>query len=88
MKSVTAYTRVLISGGGDCWKVAEPSDPPTTVQMRTVRLEIVGDDQNGYHLNMSPDGCFTADSWHETRADAIETAERLFDVRQAAWSPS
>jgi hypothetical protein len=85
MKAVTASTRVLVSGGGDCWKVAEPRDPPHTVKERTVRLEIVGDDQNGYHLNMSPDGCFTADTWHATMAEALDTAKRLFNVDRSAW---
>ncbi len=70
MKAVTAFTRISISGRGDCWKIAEPSDPPGTVKERTVRLEIVGVGQNGYHLNMRPDGCFTADTWHKTKADA------------------
>ena len=87
MKLFTASARIAISGMGDCWKIAEPSDYPSTVNDRAVLLEISGDDQNGYHLNMSPEGCFTADTWHQTKADAIETAERLFSVPKSAWRP-
>ncbi|MCI0640829.1 MAG: hypothetical protein L0Y72_25665 [Gemmataceae bacterium] len=76
---------VLISGTSNSWKVAEPSDPAATVQERAVTLEIQGDAKNGYHLIMSPSGCFTADSWHETIEDAIDTSRRLFDVRPDGW---
>ena len=76
---------VLISGNANAWKVAEESDPVSTIEERAVSLEIRGDATNGFHLIVSPSGCFTADSWHETIDDAIDTAHRLFDVRPDAW---
>jgi len=81
-----ANAMALISGTCNAWKVAEPSDPASTVQERLVALEIQGDAKNGYHLIMSPSGCFTADSRHETIADAIDSARRLFGVRSDAWA--
>ena len=72
MKAVVV---VPIRGSGNAWKVADPSDPPAQVQPRTVTLEVQGDGANGYHLVMSPVGCFTADTWHDSVADARATAE-------------
>ena len=71
---------VPISGTYNAWKVAEPPDPTSSVQERAVALEIQGDAKTGYHLIMSPSGCFTADSWHETIEDAMDSALRVFDV--------
>ena len=77
---------VLICGTSNAWKVAEPSDPAAAVQEREVLLEIQGDPKNGYQLIMSPKGCFTADSWHETIDDAKEDAQELFGVHLQSWS--
>ena len=49
-------------------------------------LEIQGDAKNGYHLVMSPEGCFTADTWHESVEDAKATAEEAFGVPPHEWS--
>ena len=76
----------LICGTSNCWKVAEPSDPAATTQERVVSLKIQGDAKHGYHLVMSPEGCFAADSWHPTIEDALDTAQRLFEVRPDEWS--
>ena len=76
---------VLIYGCGDAWKVAEPSDTSALVQRRRVELEIQGDGKNGYHLVMSPEGCFTADTWHETLEDAKDTAHQIFGVGPGDW---
>ena len=81
-----ARATALIAGSSDSWTVATPSDPPASVYERVVLLEIQGDASNGYHLVMSPSGCFTADSWHETVGDALATAHRLFGVRPDEWS--
>ena len=83
---MNASALVFICGTSDAWKVAEPSDPLSAVQEREVLLEIQGDAKNGYHLVMIPKGCFTADTWHPTIEDAIDTAHRLFAVRPEAWS--
>lgn len=50
-----------------------------------VALEIQGTDRDGYHLVMSPQGVFTADSWHPTLRDAVAAAEELFDVSEDGW---
>jgi hypothetical protein len=77
---------VQICGSGDAWKVAGSSDPPERVQERVVTLEIQGDGASGYHLVMSPAGCFTADSWHESISGAKETAAEVFGVASDAWA--
>ncbi len=75
---------VPICGSGNAWKVGEPSDPRASE--RPVTLEIQGNAQNGYHLVMSPEGCFTADTWHESIADAKATAEEIFNVPTDGWA--
>lgn len=76
---------VPICGSGNAWKVAEPSDPPARVNDRTVALEIQGTETTGYHLVMSPDGCFAADTWHESIVDARQAAAELFGVPPDGW---
>ncbi len=83
MKTVVV---VPIRGQGNAWKVAEPSDPPARVQDRVVTLEIQGNAAEGYHLVMSPAGCFTADTWHASVEDAKATAAKLFGVPPQEWS--
>ncbi len=74
-----------IRGSGNAWKVAEPSDPPASVLERVVTLEIQGNIADGYHLVMSPAGCFTADTWHESVKDAKDTAAEVFGVLPDEW---
>ena len=75
-----------ICGTPNAWKVAEPSDPPALVQVREVALEIQGNARDGYHLLMSPAGCFTADTWHETVEEAKEAAHHLFGAPVDTWT--
>lgn len=83
MKTVA---EILIRGYGNSWKVAEPSDTGTShLQQRTVALEIRGDAKDGYHLVMSPEGYFTAETWHPSVEDAKETAFRIFGVPLDGW---
>ena len=77
---------VRICGTANCWKVAEDSDPPELTRERSVSLEVQGDAKNGFHLIMSPSGCFTADTWHATLGDAFDVAYRAFGVRPESWS--
>lgn len=84
--SVKAVVVVPIRGSGNAWKVAEPSDPPARVEDRVVTLEIQGNAADGYHLVMSPAGCFTADTWHESVEDAKATATEVFGVPPHEWS--
>jgi hypothetical protein len=82
---VRAVVVVPIRGSGNAWKVAGPSDPAARVQERMVTLEILGDAESGYHLIMSPTGCFTADTWHESVEDAKATAAEVFGVPPNEW---
>jgi hypothetical protein len=75
-----------IRGSANAWKVAEASDLPNRVQEREVALEIQGNAANGYHLVISPVGCFTADYWYETIAEAKESAAEIFGVAQDGWT--
>jgi hypothetical protein len=76
---------VQICGTTNAWKGAAPSDPVAATRDREVMLEIQGDSKHGYHLIMSPEGCFTADSWHETIGEAKDTAQELFGIHPEAW---
>ncbi len=51
-----------------------------------VRLEIQGTRKAGYNLAVSPGGFFTADHWFKTKAEALESAEELFGVRESDWA--
>jgi hypothetical protein len=82
MKAVVV---VPIRGTANAWKVAEPDDPPAPVQERVVTLEIQGNARDGFHLVMSPAGCFTADTWHETIQEAKDAASRMFGVSPDGW---
>ena len=81
-----AVVVVPILGSGSAWKVAQSSDRPDRVQEREVALEIQGDAANGYHLVMSPTGCFTADYWYETVAKAKQSAAEIFGVAPDRWA--
>lgn len=81
-----AVVVVPICGSGSGWKVAEPSDPPDRVRSREVALEIRGTVAHGYHLVMSPAGCFSADEWYESIAEAKASAAECFGVAPGAWS--
>ena len=81
-------TVIAIHGTHDCWKVATQADSASLTQDRLVTLEIQGDPKAGYHLIMTPEGCFTADSWHPTIDDAMDAAYRIFGVLRGSWTNS
>lgn len=83
--SMKAGAEVRIRGHSNRWGVADPSDTSVLVRRRMVDLEIQRDGKDGDHLIMSPEGCFTADTWHETLEDAMETAHRIFGVSPGEW---
>jgi hypothetical protein len=35
---------------------------------------------------MTPDGCFTADNWYRSKAEAIEHARKMFGVPPDGWT--
>ena len=69
----------------ECPLLLPTSDTSSLIQSRVVNLKIQGDGKDGYHLCMSPEGCFTADTWHETLEDAMGTAHRIFGVSPGKW---
>ncbi len=73
MKAVVV---VPIRGSGMPAKVAEASDPTDQVRAREVTLEIQGGVTDGYHLIMSPAGCFTADHWYGDSCGAPRSRPR------------
>ena len=81
-----AVAVVPIRGYANAWKVAGAADPRANIQDRVVTLEIVGNPADGYHLLMSPAGCFTADTWHESVEDAKGTAAVAFGVSPDGWT--
>ena len=80
-----ATTRATVWGYQNSWNLAPSHRNKGPSQECEVGLEIQGDADSGFHLIMSPDGFFTTDSWHATKDEALETAERLFGVGRNNW---
>jgi hypothetical protein len=51
-----------------------------------VLLEIQGTRKHGYHLIMAPQGFFTADHWFESKQEALDNAQELFDIPPDSWA--
>jgi len=75
----------IVCGSANSWRVADATDPADQITVLDVELEMQGDEQSGYILPMSPAGCFTADSWHASKEDALDAAEELFGARAGSW---
>jgi len=86
MESIVAKATARIWGTRNAWSLSAFADGRDCSCECEVSLEIQGDAKNGYHLVQSPDGFFAADSHHETKEDALETAEELFGVCRHEWS--
>jgi hypothetical protein len=82
MKSKTKSKIRILKGG---WKVAEENDDSKYVKELVIKLSISGDKKKGYHLFMEPEGCFAADSYHESLEDAIKVANEDFGVTESEW---
>ena len=86
MKSLFCRTNADVWGTRNSWSLEQQKGHSRKTEGCAVLLEIQGDEKDGYHLVMSPDGFFTADSWHETRQDAINAAWELFGVNESQWT--
>lgn len=75
--------RVTVYGHSGAWSIEPSAYPDATANVR-VTLSIQSDGQSGYHFVMSPDGYFTADTYHLTLDEAFE-AGREFGVEPEAW---
>ena len=88
MLSIFAITKARIWGTTNAWSLTQFAGSDQLNCECIVELEIQGDDRNGYNLVMSPTGFFTADSWHQTKDDALLSALELFGVAQDEWTIS
>ncbi len=86
MKTLRAQTRATIFGTHNSWSLSWRRGFEKAGTECAVRLEIQGDDKNGYHLVKSPEGFFTADDWHATLTEAQRSARELFGVGLDQWS--
>lgn len=86
MLSIFAIMKAHIWGTTSAWSLSQFAGADQPNCDCVVELEIQGDDRNGYHLVMSPAGYFTADSWHATKVDALNSAFEMFGVSKNAWS--
>ena len=84
MQSIYATTTARIWGTRQAWSAEQTDGPAQTSVQCTVELEIQCD-RHGCNLVMSPSGFSTADSWHPTKQDAIDTACEMFGVSPTAW---
>jgi hypothetical protein len=71
-------------GKSNAWSL-EAQDDYDTSAVCQVALEIQGNDKRGYNLVMSPAGFFTADNWHESLPEAMESAQEMFGVGPEQW---
>ena len=87
MFSIKTSTKIKVWGTKNSWSLAPHRNLQEPNQECNVDLEIQGNDREGYLLIMSPEGFFTADSWHPTKEDALDSARSLFDIAPEDWSP-
>jgi hypothetical protein len=86
MLSLHARTTVRIFGTRNAWSLAANGRSEADGRNVLVSLEIQGSPRNGYHLVMSPDGFFTADSHYDTLDEALDAGSELFGVAHDGWS--
>ena len=86
MERLAASVRVRIWGSRNCWSLEPTPGAGGASEECEVALEIQGTRKSGYNLVMSPAGFFTADSWYETKAEALEDAQELFGVTVGEWN--
>ncbi|MDG2381931.1 MAG: hypothetical protein P8N76_09670 [Pirellulaceae bacterium] len=81
----TSSTRIRVWGRKNAWSSSPDSGYRGPGSECDIKLEIEGDDKNGYHLIMSPDGFFTADTWIQTLEEAIRDGEERFGIAPQDW---
>ncbi|QDT89295.1 hypothetical protein [Gimesia algae] len=86
MKSLFATTRARVLGTADAWRFSTQTRDCEAFQECKVELEIQGDDESRYLLIFSPEGYFSADTWHESLDAAQEEAERVLGVTRTDWT--
>lgn len=89
MKRLRAKTLARIWGTKSAWSLAAPRGRRDTASRECeVEVEILGEEQNGYHLVLRPAGFLSADSHHPTLEDALSRAAEFFGLREGDWATS
>ena len=86
MKRWTAKTRTQVWGRKNAWSLSAPKERAASSIECEINLEILGNPKGGFHLVMSPDGFFTADSWTETLDEAFHDSSEMFDLDRSDWT--
>lgn len=74
-----------VFGNANCWCLEPPADAVLPSSQRPIQLEIVGEEQQGYYLVISPKGFFTADAAYATLQQAKAAAKGLFGLDEQDW---
>lgn len=82
----TATTEATVWGSRNAWSLSEQAGYKKETPYCSISIEIQGDAKNGFHFVMSPEGFFTADTWHETWEEAIQLGNELFDLNLSDWT--
>jgi hypothetical protein len=85
MIRLRAEAQAVVFGTHSAWSLAWHRGYERVGTQCRVVLEIQGDEQNGYHLVLSPDGFSTSDGWFAELADARRSASELFGVEPDQW---
>ncbi|NNE00061.1 MAG: hypothetical protein HKN47_22300 [Pirellulaceae bacterium] len=80
-----ATTRTRVWGQRNSWSLSQPANSPNAGVPCNVIVEIQGTPHDGYHVVMSPDGFFTADTWCESLDEAFNSGKELFDIERHDW---
>lgn len=86
MKRLRARTVARVWGSKNAWSLAAPKGREATSRECDVEVEIQGDERNGFHLVMRPQGFFTADTHSPTLEDVLSQARELFGLEEGDWS--
>jgi len=85
MRRLSAQIRAVIFGTRNHWSLSWHPGFEMAGTECNVRLEIQGDEKDGYNLVKSPEGFFTADDWHMTIDEARKSAHESFGVEVLQW---
>jgi hypothetical protein len=83
--TLRAHTTARVYGTTNSWSLTPHRGYASEGRDCEVDLEIQGNEEQGYHLVMSPAGFFTADSWYKSQDDALAAALELFGVTREEW---
>jgi len=85
MKSKNVTKLLIIYGTSNSWSLTETKATPNNVNSANTSIYFEGNDKEGYHLVISPEGYLTADSWYESKKEVIEAAKELLNISELEW---